>query len=184
MLGSALTPEPFCGANGPAAFPLAAMLPVSPEARERMSRELEQAGWAIRVGEYLFLRFVSACTAALSGVFLVAYFHMDVLPLRVAAVIALFFSGWLLPHLYLSRRRQRRLEQIEKQLPDALTTMVKSLRAGTGLLQAWLMPPTRRRRLSALNFKVPFGTCSWALRQRTCLVLSRSASGGRTSTLR
>ena len=36
----------------------------------------------------------------------------------------------------MSRQRAKRLEQIEKQLPDALTTLAKSLRAGTGLLQA------------------------------------------------
>jgi Flp pilus assembly protein TadB len=49
---------------------------------------------------------------------------------------ALTFGGWFAPGLVLSRRRNRRLAAIEKQLPEALTAMAKSLRAGSGILQA------------------------------------------------
>jgi tight adherence protein B len=117
-------------------LPLLDLFPVSSEARERISRELEQAGWPIRVGEYLLLRVASATAAGVAGLLLLAGLDVGVAWLRVVVVAALVYSGWLLPSLYVSRRRQRRLEQIEKQLPDALTAMAKSLRAGSGLLQA------------------------------------------------
>jgi tight adherence protein B len=55
--------------------------------------------------------------------------------LEAVAVVAIVCVGWLLPRYYLSHRRQRRLDEIERQLPDALTAIAKSLRAGSGLLQ-------------------------------------------------
>jgi len=111
------------------------MLPLSSEARERMGRELDQAGWPIRVGEYLFLRLASAAAAVVGGLVLVIALGVEAAWLEVVVILVLLSGGWLLPRLYLSRRRQRRLEEIEKQLPDALTAMAKSLRAGSGLLQ-------------------------------------------------
>jgi tight adherence protein B len=112
------------------------MLPLSSEARERMSRELEQAGWPIRVGEYLSLRLACAAAAAAAGLAVVTSLELEATWLKAVVAVALLYGGWLLPRFYLSRRRQRRLEQIDRQLPDALTAMAKSLRAGSGLLQA------------------------------------------------
>src|SRR3990170_2618550 len=48
-------------------LPLPDLVPVSSEARKRIGRELDQAGWAIRVGEYLSLRLASAVAAAAGG---------------------------------------------------------------------------------------------------------------------
>ncbi|MQA00921.1 MAG: hypothetical protein GEU80_16645 [Dehalococcoidia bacterium] len=54
----------------------------------------------------------------------------------VLAAFALLLIGWLIPRWWVSRKRAQRLEAVEKQLPNALTTLAKSLRAGTGLIQA------------------------------------------------
>ena len=124
--------------HGRRGFPLLLLdlLPLSSEARERMSGELEQAGWSIRVGEYLALRLACAAAAAAAGLVVLTSLEVEAAWLKAVVVLALLYGGWFLPRLYLSRRRQRRLEQIERQLPDALTAMAKSLRVGSGLLQA------------------------------------------------
>jgi tight adherence protein B len=110
------------------------MLPLSSEARERMGRELDQAGWPIRVGEYLSLRLACAAVAGAAGLALVRGLEVEAAWLEIVVVVAIVYAGWFVPRLYLSRRRQKRLEEIERQLPDALTAMAKSLRAGSGLL--------------------------------------------------
>jgi tight adherence protein B len=138
---------PSVGSRGPGArsvlhrqrrrpLPLPDLVPVSSAARKRISRELDQAGWPIRVEEYLSLRLASAVAAGAAGLAVLVGLGVD--PVWLTGTIAgvLAVAGWLLPRTYLSRRSRKRLAQIEKQLPDALTAMAKSLRAGTGLLQA------------------------------------------------
>ena len=111
------------------------MLPLSSDARERMGRELDQAGWPVRVSEYLSLRLACAAVAGAAGLALVRLLGAEVAWLEIVAVVVVVYAGWFVPRLYLSRKRQKRLEEIERQLPDALTAMAKSLRAGSGLLQ-------------------------------------------------
>jgi tight adherence protein B len=115
--------------------PLTEILPLSAEARERMGRELDQAGWPIRVGEYLSLRLACAAVAGAAGLAVLRLLNVEAAWLKILAVVVLVYAGWFVPRLYLSRKRQKRLEKIERQLPDALTAMAKSLRAGSGLLQ-------------------------------------------------
>ncbi len=50
--------------------------------------------------------------------------------------IPLAFLGWIGPSMYLSLRISRRAKQFGNQLPDMLTMLVGSLRAGYGLLHA------------------------------------------------
>src|SRR3989304_3566843 len=88
-----------------------------------------------RVREYMLLRF-----AFLFGFFAASVIALGQLDVPGGVVIAgsLAFGlvGWYLPRMYVSRRRQKRLELVEKQLPEALTAMAKALKAGNGLLQA------------------------------------------------
>ena len=117
------------------AIPFLDLLPLSKAASERLNRELEQAGLLLRVREYMLLRFA----------FLFGFFAASVIVLGrldvpggvvIAGSLAFGLVGWYLPRMYVSRRRQKRLELVEKQLPEALTAMAKALKAGTGLLQA------------------------------------------------
>ena len=101
-----------------------------------MRRELERAGWPIRVGEYLSLRLAGAAAGGAAGVLLLLGFHPGPALLRPLLVLLLVFGGWLFPRMLLSRARQKRLEKVEGQISDAVMGMAKSLRAGTGLLQA------------------------------------------------
>ncbi|MBM3926544.1 MAG: hypothetical protein FJ320_11310 [SAR202 cluster bacterium] len=115
---------------------LVRLLPLSAPSQDRMALELERAGWRVRAGEYLAFRV--ACTAAfmLAGLLLVAVVDVKQSVLRILAVVFLSIAGWLLPRILLGRSLRKRLEQVEKQLPDAMTAMAKSLKAGAGLYQA------------------------------------------------
>jgi tight adherence protein B len=114
------------------------LLPLSSQAEQRMGRDLERAGWPIRVGEYLSLRLAGAAVGGVAGWLIL--FVLDLGPgwlgwLRVVLLFVLALVGWLFPRLLLNRARGKRLERIELQLMDALMGMVRSLRSGTGFLQ-------------------------------------------------
>ena len=118
-----------------ARLPFVDRLPLSREARARMELELEQAGQPIRVNEYLALRIACALVLSLVTLFVLSRFGA---PSWLVAIVSLAATapGWALPRIFVSRQRQQRQRRFEKQLPDALTAIAKSLRAGTGLLQA------------------------------------------------
>jgi tight adherence protein B len=89
----------------------------------------------MRVGEYLALRIVAAGLGAALG--FITLFRFSA-PLWITLCVSLggFIGGWLLPVIYVSMQRARRLDAVERQLPDALDTLARSLRAGTGVVQA------------------------------------------------
>jgi tight adherence protein B len=97
---------------------------------EKLRRELEHADLTISPGEFVALRLVLAFVAlvvpllVISGVF-------GVIIGVVAAVI-----GYNLPKLYMKHRRSSRVAKLNAQLPEALTMISNSLKAGFGLLQA------------------------------------------------
>ncbi|HEU0124391.1 MAG TPA: type II secretion system F family protein [Bryobacteraceae bacterium] len=55
---------------------------------------------------------------------------MDVRWLPTGSSLAAFAGGAYLPYLYLSRRRQQRMDQFEAQFPDALESLARAMRAG------------------------------------------------------
>ncbi len=113
-----------------------AVLPMSRQAHERTAQELVRAGLALRVGEYVALRLAFAALGAVTGLLLVTWLGADAAFTKLLFALVGAIAGWLIPRLYAARQRDRRLEQIEKQLPETLTAMIKALRAGSGLLQA------------------------------------------------
>lgn len=116
-------------------FPLVDRLPLSAESRDEMARELELAGQNLHVGEYLALRIGFALVFAFVAFLLVANAGAPGL-VGLAVALAAMVAGWMVPRLYLNHQRRRRMVKIEEQLPEALTAMTKSLRAGAGIFQA------------------------------------------------
>jgi len=116
-------------------FFLSNLLPLSRQAEQRMGRELERAGWPLRVSEYLSLRLAGAAVGGVAGLLIWFVLHPGPGWLRVVLIVVLALVGWLFPRLLLNRARKKRLERIEQQLSDAVTAMARSLRAGTGFLQ-------------------------------------------------
>ena len=117
-------------------LPFVDKLPISPEARERMRIELQRGGDPLSVNEYQGLQTGLALGLGFVGVVLMS--AVDGLPVwfGLALTVGLMLLGWRLPKTFLNRAKSRRQNQIADQLPGALTAMAKSLRAGTGLLQA------------------------------------------------
>lgn len=88
----------------------------------RLERLLEQAdlGWPLS-------GFVSACgVCALLGLAL----GLEVLTLPLVFAICLGAALSVVPLAYVMRRRGRRMARLERQLPDALDLIARSLRAG------------------------------------------------------
>ncbi len=90
----------------------------------RWEREIAQAGLKLRPGEYLMLRGGSALLALI----IVAAIARS--PAGFFVGLAAALTGFMLPSYWLSYTRKRRIEQVSKQLPEALTLMANALKAG------------------------------------------------------
>ena len=96
---------------------------------EKLAQELERADMTLRPGEYIVMRFAMAAVFAIVPVFLV---H-GLFAFLIAGVGALI--GYNLPKFYRNHRRSARVSKLNSQLPETLTMMSNSLKAGFGLLQ-------------------------------------------------
>lgn len=132
---SGLLPRSPLRAGARSRLPFVDRLPLSLEARERMRVELERAGGPLTANEYLGIRAFAAGAGYVLGLLLANWAGMP-LWLLLTLPLVLMLVGWLLPRMFISRVRSKRETQIADQLPEALTAIAKSLRAGAGLLQA------------------------------------------------
>lgn len=115
-------------------LPLVNLLPMSAASRARMEIELERAAAPLRTSEYLAARTIAALALATVAAVLLRPLHLGLALVPIALMSAAL--GWALPRLWVRQLAARRLDAIEGQIPDALTAIAKSLRAGSGLLQA------------------------------------------------
>lgn len=98
----------------------------------RLSTDLARADLKMRPAEFLL------AWAATPFVFVaVAYVAGFIFPgfQNVVALVAFFLFGLWAPRLYLKYRQRRRLKQFAAQLPDTITLLANSLRAGSSFLQ-------------------------------------------------
>src|SRR5204862_1020528 len=94
---------------------------------DRLDAELEAAGVSLRSGEFVV---ASAAGALLFGILGAALLRNALLALIVAGVGAAF------PTLLLRSALGKRAEHLREQLPDVLTILASSLRAGHSFLQS------------------------------------------------
>jgi tight adherence protein B len=94
---------------------------------ERLDAELEAAGVSLRSGEFVV---ASAVGCLVFGVLGAALLHSWLLALVVAAIGAAF------PTILLRSSLSKRADRLREQLPDVLTIMASSLRAGHSFLQS------------------------------------------------
>jgi tight adherence protein B len=97
---------------------------------EKLAAELERADMTLRPGEYVVMRFALAGVGAILPIFIVP----GLFGYLIAGVGALI--GYNLPKFYKKHRRSGRISKLNSQLPETLTMMSNSLKAGFGLLQA------------------------------------------------
>lgn len=97
---------------------------------------LARAGLTITATEFLGFRLASALVAALIvGVALLPAIGWASLVVAIVAGMA----GSLLPNAVLSVLIQRRMDALEKQIPDAIDVVASALQAGTGLAQGFAL---------------------------------------------
>jgi tight adherence protein B len=94
---------------------------------ERLDAELEAAGVSLRSGEFVVISVGAALAAGLVGA---ALLRSALLALVVAVV------GGFVPRILLSGQLRKRADKLREQLPDVLTIMASSLRAGHSFLQS------------------------------------------------
>jgi tight adherence protein B len=94
---------------------------------DRLDAELEAAGVSLRSGEFVV---ASAVAALVFGVIGAAILRNALLALIIAGVGAAF------PTLLLRSALGKRADHLREQLPDVLTIMASSLRAGHSFMQA------------------------------------------------
>ncbi|MCJ7491685.1 MAG: type II secretion system F family protein [Dehalococcoidia bacterium] len=98
---------------------------------DRAALDLDRAHISLRVGEYLMLRIFTA--ALLFAIPLLAA-RGQIVGLAVAIPLALV--GFMLPALYVTLKKRRRLHAIDRQLVEGLSHIANSIRAGFAMLQA------------------------------------------------
>ena len=115
-------------------IPLANLFPMSAEAQAKTAQQLQLAGLLWRPGEYLAVRIIAAVIlGTLGAVSSISFMPQGWVALLAGGLAA--FVGWRLPAMRVSFARNRRAKLVEEQIPEALTAISKSLRAGSGLLQ-------------------------------------------------
>lgn len=108
--------------------PFAAL--VNGKLTETLALEIERADLSISPGEYVGLRLVLGFAGLVAPVVILP----GAIGFVLAAVAGLI--GYNLPKFYLNRRRQKRVDKLNAQLPEALTMIANALKAGFGLMQA------------------------------------------------
>jgi tight adherence protein B len=98
----------------------------------RLSTELARADLVMKPAEFLALwaasPFVFFAASYVIGFVLPAFQYIFVL-------ILMFAFGAYFPRLYLKYRQRKRLKEFDAQLPDTITLLANSLRAGSSFLQ-------------------------------------------------
>lgn len=94
--------------------------------RMRVQRDLARANLKLKVAEYYYIRIGMSL-----GLALFLFVFRDTLSAIFGLVI-----GYFLPRIWVGRRIGGRLSAFNKQLPDTITLLSNSLRAGSSFLQS------------------------------------------------
>jgi tight adherence protein B len=94
---------------------------------ERLEHQLTAADSNMSVGEFVLIRVAITLWAFIIGWFISR---------QPVAGLLLSAFGWILPGMWLASKKNRRAKAFGDQLPDMLTMLTGSLRAGYGLLYA------------------------------------------------
>jgi tight adherence protein B len=98
-----------------------------------LARDIARADLKLKPGEFMAMWGVTILTVPF--LFFVVGFVLTPLQTPIALLIGAAV-GFFLPRMWLARRRDARLNAFNKQLPDTITLIANSLRAGSSFLQA------------------------------------------------
>ena len=102
-----------------------------------LERELRLADSQLQPGDLITMR-VALAGAGFVVTYLAATSMLGTM-FGVIAALIVGIVGFQLPQMWLNHRKNQRSSKLEKQLPDTLTFIANSLKAGFGLLQAMSM---------------------------------------------
>jgi tight adherence protein B len=112
-------------------FPLLRGLVTGNAWSAQTAQDLAQAGWGLKVSEYLLIRLVAAAVLGI-GALLVG----SASPLGLLITVVLGGAGFMLPSVLLRYYRSRRQKAINAQLAEMLSLLSNSLRSGFAFTQA------------------------------------------------
>jgi tight adherence protein B len=98
----------------------------------RLATQLAQADLKLKPAEFVSLWIASPLVFTALAFLLGSVFSALRSPV---ALILVFLAGAFAPRLYLKRRMAKRLKEFDDQLPDTITLLANSLRAGSSFLQ-------------------------------------------------
>jgi tight adherence protein B len=98
----------------------------------RLSTDLARADLKLKPAEFILAWIATPIAMVFAFVVLGTFFEALRSPLAIIAAIGL--GAWL-PRYYLGRRQKGRLQAFNDQLPDTITLLANSLRAGSSFLQ-------------------------------------------------
>jgi tight adherence protein B len=99
----------------------------SKKGSSKLEQKLKRAGMPFKPEEYVFFRWIST----LLGGGILYLITGDVLFLLIG-----FVSGYLLPGWWITKKQRDRLNRFNQALPDMITTIIGSLRAGFSFVQS------------------------------------------------
>lgn len=127
----------------------------------QIDRFLEQSGLPWSVAQLLLL-----IVALALGAFVAAEFLNQ--PLALALIAALVAGS--LPLLFVLRAKRKRLQQIDRQLPDALDLMARALRAGHAFPSALSMVGDEMADPIASEFGIAFDEVNYGISMQDALM--------------
>ena len=98
----------------------------------RLSTELARADLKLKPAEWVGL-WIASPFAFVAGAFILGFLFPALR--NPVALFGIFLIGAYFPRVYLRRRQARRLRDFDAQLPDTITLLANSLRAGSSFLQ-------------------------------------------------
>ena len=123
------------GVSGPAESPVVAGLSRVIERQDlatRLSTDLARADLKMKPAEFL-LAWAATPFAFVAAAFVIGFIFPGFQ--NIVALVGFFLLGIYAPRFYLKYRQRRRLRQFGEQLPDTITLLANSLRAGSSFLQ-------------------------------------------------
>jgi tight adherence protein B len=129
-----------------------------------LAREIARADLRLKVSEYLMIW--AACIVGVPLLMLVLSVVLPTLGNPIVLIVGALI-GFMLPRMWLGRRKSSRLGAFNKQLPDTITLIANALRAGSSFLQAIELvvresrPPISTefsRVIREVNLGLPFDT--------------------------
>ena len=144
--------------RGPSSIPALRRLLDASAWADRAALDLDRARVNLRVGEYLLLRF---CVGLLLFALPLFLARGEIAGLLIGIPLALL--GYMLPALWLTLRKHRRLRAIDRQLVEGLTQVANAIRAGFAMLQAFdaaaqRLPPPLSQEFGRLVADVRLGS--------------------------